>query len=39
LEAIIGISIGAFLGFYAGKLIDTIIMRVIEIFLAPPTLI
>lgn len=39
MEAIIGISIGAFLGFYAGKLIDTIIMRVIEIFLAPPTLI
>ncbi|TPR53269.1 ABC transporter permease [Metamycoplasma neophronis] len=39
LQGIIGISIGAYLGFNAGKLVDTIFMRAIEIFLAPPTLI
>ncbi|WP_369085716.1 ABC transporter permease [Metamycoplasma spumans] len=39
LQALIGVSVGAYLGFNAGKLIDTISMRVIEIFLAPPTLI
>ncbi|WP_373437815.1 ABC transporter permease [Metamycoplasma equirhinis] len=39
LEGVIGISIGAFLGFKAGKLVDTIAMRIIEIFMSPPTLI
>ncbi|MBN0919232.1 ABC transporter permease [[Mycoplasma] gypis] len=38
-QTIIGVSIGAFLGFKVGTKIDTIAMRVIEIFLAPPSLI
>ncbi|QSF13627.1 ABC transporter permease [Mycoplasma sp. Mirounga ES2805-ORL] len=39
IEAFIGISIGSYLGFHAGKRIDTIMMRVIEIFQAPPSII
>ncbi|MCU4117319.1 ABC transporter permease [Mycoplasma zalophi] len=39
LQTLIGVAIGAYLGFHVGKWIDTIFMRVIEIFLAPPSLI
>ncbi|QJR43947.1 ABC transporter permease subunit [Mycoplasma miroungirhinis] len=39
LQTLIGVAIGAYLGFHVGKWIDTIFMRIIEIFLAPPSLI
>lgn len=39
IETIIGVFVGAILGFYAGKWIDTIFSRVIEIFQAPPSII
>ncbi|UUD36985.1 Glutathione transport system permease protein gsiD [Mycoplasmopsis californica] len=39
IETIIGVSVGAILGFNVGKRIDTIAMRLIEIITAPPTLI
>ncbi|BAP39553.1 ABC transporter permease [Metamycoplasma canadense] len=39
IQAIFGITIGAVLGFYAGKLVDTIVMRLIDIFNSPPTII
>ncbi|ENY54096.1 ABC transporter permease [Metamycoplasma alkalescens] len=39
IQAIFGITIGAFLGFHAGKLVDTIVMRIINIFNSPPTII
>ncbi|QJG66858.1 ABC transporter permease [Mycoplasma phocoenae] len=39
LQTLIGVAIGAYLGFHVGKWIDTVFMRLIEIFLAPPTLI
>lgn len=39
IEAVIGIMVGAYLGFHAGKWLDTIMMRVIEIFQAPPSII
>ncbi|WP_027120036.1 ABC transporter permease [[Mycoplasma] testudinis] len=35
----IGASIGAVLGFHAGKWIDTLFMRLIDIFTSPPTLL
>ncbi|RMA78608.1 oligopeptide transport system permease protein [Metamycoplasma subdolum] len=38
-QTFIGVAIGAYLGFHAGKLLDTICMRIIEIFQAPPYLI
>jgi len=38
-QTFIGVSIGAFLGFHAGKKIDTIAMRIIDIFLSLPDLI
>lgn len=38
-QAIIGISIGAYLGFKAGSWIDTLVMRLIDIFESAPTLI
>ncbi|VEU63616.1 ABC transporter permease [Mycoplasmopsis bovirhinis] len=39
LQTIIGVAIGSYLGFHVGKPADTIIMRLIDIFSAPPTLI
>lgn len=39
IQTFIGVAIGSYLGFHAGSLIDTIIMRLIEIFSAPPSLI
>ncbi|UUM19401.1 ABC transporter permease [Mycoplasma sp. 1018B] len=39
IQAFIGISIGAYLGFNAGKLVDTIVMRIIGIFNSAPTLV
>ncbi|VEU76973.1 ABC transporter permease [Mycoplasmopsis columbina] len=39
IQAIIGISLGALLGFKAGSLLDTIVMRLIDIFESAPTLI
>lgn len=39
IETIVGVSIGAILGFNAGKWIDTIFSRIIEIFQAPPSII
>lgn len=39
IQTIIGVAVGAYLGFHAGTLLDTIIMRLIDIFVAPPTLI
>ncbi|WP_406617238.1 ABC transporter permease [Mycoplasmopsis adleri] len=39
IETVIGVFVGAILGFYAGKWIDTIFSRVIEIFQAPPSII
>ena len=38
-ETIIGVAVGAFLGFHAGKWIDTVVMRIIEIFLSPPSIV
>ncbi|WP_029513405.1 ABC transporter permease [Mycoplasmopsis primatum] len=38
-EVIIGVSVGAYLGFHAGKWIDTVLMRFIDIFQAPPSII
>ncbi|MFV8401218.1 ABC transporter permease [Mycoplasma sp. 005V] len=38
-QTIIGVAIGAYLGFHVGSWIDTVIMRLIDIFVAPPTLI
>ncbi|WP_235732215.1 ABC transporter permease [Mycoplasmopsis felifaucium] len=38
-ETIIGVFVGAILGFYAGKWIDTVFSRLIEIFQAPPSII
>ncbi|MBT1369702.1 ABC transporter permease [Mycoplasma bovis] len=38
-EVIIGVTIGAYLGFHAGKWIDTVLMRMIDIFQAPPSII
>lgn len=39
IQTFIGVAVGSYLGFHAGSLIDTIIMRLIEIFSAPPSLI
>ncbi|SJZ50541.1 ABC transporter permease [Mycoplasmopsis verecunda] len=39
IQTIIGVAIGAYLGFHVGSWIDTVIMRLIDIFVAPPTLI
>ncbi|WLP85834.1 ABC transporter permease [Mycoplasma seminis] len=39
IQTIIGVAIGAYLGFHVGSWIDTVIMRIIDIFVAPPTLI
>lgn len=39
LQTLIGVAIGSYLGFHVGKPADTIIMRLIDIFSAPPTLI
>ncbi|MBN4084183.1 ABC transporter permease [Mycoplasma sp. CSL10166] len=39
IQTIIGVAIGSYLGFHVGSQIDTIIMRIIDIFSAPPTLI
>ncbi|UUD34989.1 ABC transporter permease [Mycoplasmopsis caviae] len=39
IEVVIGVAVGAILGFHAGKWIDTVMMRVIEIFQAPPSVI
>ncbi|MBN4089193.1 ABC transporter permease [Mycoplasma enhydrae] len=39
IQAAFGITLGAILGFYAGRMIDTIIMRIIDIFNSPPTII
>ncbi|MGZ9800318.1 ABC transporter permease [Mycoplasma sp. AC1221] len=39
IQTIIGVIIGAYLGFHVGSKIDTIMMRLIDIFSAPPTLI
>ncbi|WP_237022744.1 ABC transporter permease [Mycoplasma miroungigenitalium] len=38
-EIIIGVFVGAYLGFNAGKWLDTFMMRVIEIFTSPPSII
>ncbi len=38
-ETIIGVSIGAYLGYHAGTKIDTILMRIIEILYSVPPLI
>ncbi|WP_277872277.1 ABC transporter permease [[Mycoplasma] falconis] len=38
-QVIIGVSIGAYLGFNAGKQVDTIVMRLIDIFTSPPTIV
>lgn len=38
-DAIIGISIGCFLGFFAGKWIDTVLSRVVDVIINIPTLI
>lgn len=39
IEFLIGVTIGAYLGFHAGKWIDTVVMRIIEIFQSPPSII
>lgn len=39
IQTIIGVAVGCYLGFHVGSWIDTIIMRLIEIFVAPPALI
>ncbi|MHA3839158.1 ABC transporter permease [Mycoplasma sp. HF14] len=39
IQTVIGVAIGAYLGFHVGSWIDTVIMRLIDIFVAPPTLI
>ncbi|ADN68843.1 ABC transporter permease [Mycoplasmopsis fermentans] len=39
IEVVIGVAVGAILGFHAGKWLDTVMMRVIEIFQAPPSVI
>ncbi|WP_245597286.1 ABC transporter permease [Mycoplasma buteonis] len=39
LQTIIGVAVGSYLGFHVGSWIDTVIMRLIEIFVAPPGLI
>ncbi|WP_029906539.1 ABC transporter permease [Mycoplasmopsis opalescens] len=39
IEMIIGVAVGAYLGFHTGKWIDSVMMRVIEIFQAPPSII
>ncbi|QCZ36465.1 ABC transporter permease [Mycoplasma nasistruthionis] len=39
IQTLIGVAIGAYLGFHVGSFIDTAIMRLIDIFVAPPTLI
>lgn len=38
-DAIIGITVGCFLGFFAGKWIDTVLSRVVDIIVNIPTLI
>ncbi|QBF34736.1 ABC transporter permease [Mycoplasmopsis phocirhinis] len=38
-EIIIGVFVGAYLGFNAGKWLDTFMMRLIEIFTSPPSII
>lgn len=38
-DAVIGITVGCFLGFFAGKWIDTVLSRVIDIIVNIPTLI
>ncbi|BBU47405.1 ABC transporter permease [Mycoplasmopsis felis] len=38
-QTLIGVAIGSYLGFHVGTWIDTIIMRLIDIFSAPPTLV
>ncbi|BAP01052.1 oligopeptide ABC transporter permease protein [Mycoplasmopsis californica HAZ160_1] len=38
-EIIIGVFVGAYLGFNAGKALDTFMMRLIEIFTSPPSII
>lgn len=38
-ESIIGIALGAYIGFHAGRFIDTFFMRVVEIFTTIPSLI
>ncbi|MEE3928603.1 ABC transporter permease [Mycoplasmopsis ciconiae] len=39
IQTIIGVLIGAYLGFHVGSLMDIIVMRLIDIFVAPPSLI
>ncbi|ADE19623.1 ABC transporter permease [Mycoplasma crocodyli] len=39
LQTIIGVAVGSYLGFHVGKWLDTVMMRIIDIFMAPPTLI
>ncbi|QNM93448.1 ABC transporter permease [Mycoplasma sp. Pen4] len=39
IQTIIGVTVGAYLGFHVGSWIDTVMMRLIDIFVAPPTLI
>ncbi|EFF41614.1 ABC transporter permease [Mycoplasmopsis alligatoris] len=39
LQTLIGVLVGSYLGFHVGTWIDTVIMRLIDIFVAPPTLI
>ncbi|WP_029609009.1 ABC transporter permease [Mycoplasma simbae] len=38
-EIVIGVFVGAYLGFNTGKWLDTFMMRVIEIFTSPPSII
>ncbi|MBD5423390.1 MAG: ABC transporter permease [Mycoplasma sp.] len=38
-DAILGITVGCFLGFYAGKWIDTVLTRIIDIIINIPTLV
>lgn len=39
IETVLGVAIGAYLGFHAGTWIDSIFMRIIDIFQAPPSII
>lgn len=38
-ETVIGVSLGIFVGFHVGKKVDTIVMRIIEIFSSVPGLL
>nr|AJN18568.1 oligopeptide ABC transporter permease protein OppC [Mycoplasma sp. Ms02] len=39
IQTIIGVAVGAYLGFHVGSWVDTIVMRLIDIFVSPPSLI